>query len=103
MNNYAIFGVMAGIALLTTTIVGVLPVQRALAVCAGNPFGFVKFACANDPRVGGGAFGLFPTNHGPFTSGSAGANSDNKALFGHAGRACAAQEQHFSSTLVCAP
>jgi hypothetical protein len=86
--NYAIFGVVAGIALLTTTIVSVLPVQRALAVCTSNSPALHN-ACANDPRVGGGAFAFDPR---------ATATANN--LFnGGAGHACASN----GAVRVCVP
>jgi hypothetical protein len=90
MNKYAIFGVMAGIALLTTTIVSILPVQRALAVCTSNPFTVnVKIACANDPRIGGGAFATAPP------AAAAASNSFN----GGVGHVCATN----GHVLVCVP
>jgi hypothetical protein len=88
--NYAIFGVMAGIALLTTTIVSVLPVQRALAVCTSDPFtANVKLACANDPRVGGGALARAPPA----------AATANNLFNGGVGHACAFN----GHVLVCVP
>lgn len=96
MNKYAIFGVVAGLALLTTTIVSVLPVQRALAVCTSNPSTSNKFACANDRRTGGGAVGFF---HG---SGQLGAASVGIREIGGAGHACAAGLVNFPA-FACAP
>jgi hypothetical protein len=93
--NYAIFGVMAGIALLTTTIVSVLPVQRALAVCTSDPLLNHKFACAKDPRIGGGAFAFAPL---PFSSATA-----NNLFNGGVGHACALRASPHPPVLVCVP
>ena len=104
MNNYAIFGVIAGIALLTTTTVSILPVQPALAVCTSNPFTGEKAACANDPVTGGGAFAVAPSS----TKGlAAGANNEkhlfNEIFIKHAGRACTESFRGGQVLVVCVP
>jgi hypothetical protein len=93
--NYAIFGVMAGIALLTTTILSVLPVQRALAVCAGDPSlgTALRFACAHDPRVGGGALASAPGSIA----------TANNANFGGVGHACTLISTRGPVMTVCVP
>jgi hypothetical protein len=94
MNNYAIFGVMAGIALLTTTIVSVLPVQRALAICANDGH---NLACANDPSTGGGALAFAPQQ-----GATANTHAPPHTSLG-VGHACALSLLHHPIVLICVP
>jgi hypothetical protein len=61
MNKYLISGVMAGLALLTTTILSVLPVQPALALCTSTA---IQTACVNNSIFGTSVFQNTP----PFAS-----------------------------------